>query len=152
MNWPNWMEDHVWQWLTCISISVIGIIVAIVLALRSKHSSTTQSIAGDGNVQVINSPGAIINNVNLEKLSTQEIQLAREIQHDENTKTKSECSQREIEEIYNSIYNHVTSLDYTKAINYYANNRDLLDANKVKHKELIKQIEILISEAEDGRA
>lgn len=168
MNWPNWMEDDVWKFLIAgIGIPFIGIIIAIVLALRSKRSSTTQSIAGDGNsqvvnsptqsiagngnVQVINSPGAIINNVNLEKLSTQDIQLAREIQHDENTKTKSECSLREIEEIYNVIYNYVTSLDYSKALKYYGKIRGVLDANKVQHKEPIKKIERLISEAEDGR-
>jgi hypothetical protein len=167
LNWPNWMEDNVWQFLIAgITIPVIGIIVAIVLTLRSKRSSTTQSkagdgnvqvinspqiIAGDGNVQVINSPGAIIYNVNLEKLNTQDIQLAREIQQDGNTKTKSECSLREIEEIYNVIYNYVTSLDYSKALKYYGKIRGVLDANKIQHKEPIKKIEILISEAEDER-
>jgi hypothetical protein len=33
------MQDNVWQWLTGIVIAIIGIIVSIVLALRSKRPS-----------------------------------------------------------------------------------------------------------------
>ena len=55
MNWPDWMEDNVWQWLTGIIIAIIGIIVPIVLALRSKRSSKVSTIKGDGNIQVVDS-------------------------------------------------------------------------------------------------
>ena len=149
MNWPRWMEDDVLQWLIVISIAIITIIVSIVLKFWTKHSSKVSSINGDDNIQVINSPGTIINKVNQIKHDHSDYQLVLDLKQEMKAKTNRECSQREIEGIYSSIYNHVTSLDYAKAIKAYEDNRDMLDFHKDKYKELIEQIEILISEAKN---
>ncbi len=55
MSWPNLMKDNVWQWLTGISVSIIGIIVGVVLALWPSPPSKVSTINGDGNFQVIDS-------------------------------------------------------------------------------------------------
>jgi len=146
LDWPSWMKDDVWQFIIAgISIPVIGIIVAIILALRSKRPSKVSSIDGDDNIQVINSPGTVINKTKAEKLDTRYDQLTQEIQKEMNVKTE-----REIEEILKTINGYATAYDYTKAINFYDENRNVLDANKDKFEKIIKQIEILISEAKNG--
>ena len=149
LDWPVWMEDNVWQWLIIIAIGIIGIIVPIVLKLRSKRPSKVTRIDGDDNIQVINSPGATINKVSQIKDGNSDYRLVQELQ--KGIENRRECSQREIEVIHSSIFSHVTSYEYTKAINEYENNRKVLDAHKDKYKELIVQIEELILEARNER-
>ena len=60
MSWPNWMKDNVWQWLTGISVSVIGVIVGVVLALWPSSPVQVTSINGNKNIQVADSPGATV--------------------------------------------------------------------------------------------
>ncbi len=55
MNWPGWMKDNVWQWLTGLSIGIIGIIVSVVLFFFSS-STPPAVITGDKNIQIIDSP------------------------------------------------------------------------------------------------
>lgn len=84
-----------------------------------------------------------------EKQDSRDYKFSKGIQQEIEAKPEREWSEREIEEIYNIIYSHVTSLDYTKAINVYEENLNVLDAHKDKYKESIRQIEILISEAKN---
>lgn len=84
-----------------------------------------------------------------EKYDNRDYQFTKEIQQVIEAKPKRECSKEEIENILNIIYNHVNSLDYPKAINVYEENRNVLDTHKNKYAELIKQIEILISETKN---
>jgi tetratricopeptide (TPR) repeat protein len=74
LNWPNWMKDHVWQWLTGIILGIIGITVSIVLFFFSSTTPSTQvsSITGDDNVQIVDSPGAIVstNKIDPEELAS----------------------------------------------------------------------------------
>ncbi|MCP4253426.1 MAG: tetratricopeptide repeat protein [Candidatus Scalindua sp.] len=57
MNWPGWMKDNVWQWLTGLSIGIIGIIVSVVLFIFSSSTPPAQEaiIIGDNNIQVTGS-------------------------------------------------------------------------------------------------
>jgi len=72
LNCPNWMKDNVWQWLTGITLGIIGIIVSIVLAFWPSPPSQGPSIKGDDNVQIVGSPGAkvSINEIDPEKLAS----------------------------------------------------------------------------------
>lgn len=79
-----------------------------------------------------------------ETLDRRYYQNTKRIQQEIGAKTE-----REIEEILKTINDHVTVYDYTKAINFYEENRNMLDAHKDKYKELIKQIEMVISEAKN---
>ncbi len=81
MDWPSWMQDDVLQWLTGIAIAVIGIIVSVVLALRSKRSSKGPSIDGENNIQINDSPGATVI-----KTGTDSEELQRQKTTLENTK------------------------------------------------------------------
>ena len=54
------MKDKVWQWLTVIILTFIGIIVGVVLALWPSPPVQVTSISGDKNVQVVDSPGTTV--------------------------------------------------------------------------------------------
>ena len=45
MNWPNWMQDNVLQWLTGISMGVIGIVVSVILAFWPTNVINSKSLA-----------------------------------------------------------------------------------------------------------
>ena len=72
MNWPNWMKDYVWQWLTGIILAIIGIIVSIVLFCFSSSNPPAQvsTITGDGNLQIVDSPGTT---VSIKKIDSEEL-------------------------------------------------------------------------------
>ncbi|KHE91406.1 MAG: hypothetical protein K8F52_01835 [Candidatus Scalindua rubra] len=92
MNWPNWMEDYVWQWLTVVAIGIISIIVTIVLALRSKYSSQRPNINGDDNIQVTNSPKAKV--------------TINKINPDEYTRNEKHSSKKTIFKLFNLVLKH----------------------------------------------
>jgi tetratricopeptide (TPR) repeat protein len=71
------MKDNVWQWLTSIILGIIVIIVSIVLAFWPSPPTQVSSITGDGNVQIVDSPGATvsINEIDPEELARQETTL-----------------------------------------------------------------------------
>ncbi len=82
-----------------------------------------------------------------EKCGNPDYQPAQELQQEMEAATKREYSKEEIEEIHSVIFDHVTSLDYSKAIGFYEKKRNVIDAHRGKYKEQIIQIETLISEA-----
>ena len=84
-----------------------------------------------------------------ETLERRDYQFTEKIKQEVEAKTERECSQTEIEEIYNVIRHHVDSLDYSEAIKVYEDKRDILDSSKDKYKDLVMKIEILIAEAKD---
>ncbi|GAX60671.1 Ser/Thr phosphatase family protein [Candidatus Scalindua japonica] len=87
----------------------------------------------------------------IEKFKNPDYQPAREVQQGIEAEAEREHSLKEIEEIHKTIFDHITSLDNTKAIDHYEKNLNVIDAHRDKYKETIKQIELLILEAKDGR-
>ncbi|MGR3173480.1 MAG: tetratricopeptide repeat protein, partial [Candidatus Scalindua sp.] len=96
MNWPNWMKDKVWQWMTVIILAFIGIIVSIVLFLFSSTTPPIPSITGDDNVQIIGSPGTTvsINKIDSEELASKIYEKLRAKNIDANPQLVSELKDK----------------------------------------------------------
>ncbi len=111
---PLWMKDTTNQWIIATGVAIIGIVIGVIMYLSSDPSGgQLQNIEGNNNqgIQVVNSPGTTINNIDSKK-------LAREIAR--NMKDTSELDQKEdeilkLKETIERLLKGATKSEYKKA-------------------------------------
>lgn len=84
-----------------------------------------------------------------EKHDSQEYKILKQIEKEKLATAETEKTEEDLKKILDIIFKHVSSIDYSKAILVYQENKSVIESYKDIYPDIVEKIEILISEAKN---